>query len=323
MKFPHSRFAALFACLVVVQASAADSQKLLRIIVPYAAGGVLDSLARALSTPLQAMTGQTVIVDNRPGGSSLIGMQDCADALPDGNTYCMTVPDSLSYNPQLFKKLPYNPSAFVPVMNLGWTNGLIVVSTKSELASYKELIKRSEAQPDRFNWATWGDASMPDVYLRWVEHQTGARIVSIPYKGAALANQAVLSGEVDVSYMGIGVASPLIEAGRIKPIALTGRTRSSLFPGLPTLAELGVDAGLPGYIAIFAPPKTPGAIVDRFHAQLAQALQTPELKKLYVQFTLDPVNESPAQFAEFVKSDRERASKVFKALGFAPTAASP
>jgi tripartite-type tricarboxylate transporter receptor subunit TctC len=311
------------AAFCLAMPAMAQQDKPLRIIVPFAPGGVLDQLARALGQPLKELTGQAVVVENKPGASSVIGMQACAEAAPDGSTYCMTVPDSLSYNPQLFRKLPYDPAAFVPVANLAWTNGLIVVNTKAQIDSFKDLLAQSQAQPNKFNWATWGDASIPDVYLKWATRQANVKIVPIPYKGAALANQAVLANEVQVSYMGIGTALPHIESGRIKPIALTGKTRNPLFPGLPTLSELGMDPGLPGYIALFAPPRTPRPGVERFHEQLMKALATPEMKQLYARLTLDAVHETPAQFAEFVRQDREQAATVFKALGFAQAAAAP
>ena len=173
--------AGLFARQAVAQTY---PNSLIRIIVPYAAGGVTDSLARITGAQVAEAVGQPVIIENRPGASSMLGMQACANAKPDGYTICVTVADSLSYNPQLFASLPYDPEqSFAPVMRLALTNNLLVANSKTPFNSYKEMTAYAKANPGKLNWATWGPATLPDLYLRWVSSQAGVKIQAIPYKG--------------------------------------------------------------------------------------------------------------------------------------------
>jgi tripartite-type tricarboxylate transporter receptor subunit TctC len=305
---------------IIVPTQAQDyPNKPIHIIVPYAAGGVVDALARVLAVPLRESLGQPVIVENKPGASGVVGMVACANAAADGYTFCMTVQDSLSYNPYLFANLPYRAETdFAAVTNLGWTNGLIVASAKSGIGSYQELVAMAKAKPGKLNWATWGEASQPDILLRAIAGHEGIDIVGIPYKGAGQANPALFAGEVDLTYMGIGNAMQHIQAGTLKPIVLTGQQHVASLPGVPTLADVGADSGLPGYMAIFAPARVPKAVLERMQADIVKAAQTSNVQQFYRQYTLTFVGNTPAEFDQFVKTDRENAAKIFRKMGFKP-----
>jgi tripartite-type tricarboxylate transporter receptor subunit TctC len=266
--------------------------------------------------------GRPVIVDNRPGGSTIIGMQMCAKADPDGLTTCITVPDSLSYNPQLFTGLPYDPEKdFAPVINLGFTNNLLVANAGVPFSSYKEMIAYAKANPGKLNWGTWGAATIPDVYQRWVTRTAGVDIVAVPYKGSAGTIPAVLSGEVQITFMGFGTALPHIRSGRMKALVAVGHKRSVFMPELPTLAEEGGDPGLVSYFGIFAPGATPKPLVDALNAEFGKAMRTREVQEFYKSYTIDGAPNTAAEFAVLVKSDRENAAKVFQSIGIRPTAA--
>lgn len=295
----------------------------IRIIVPYAAGGLADSLARITGQRVSESVGQPVIVENRPGASSMIGMQACANAVPDGHTVCLTVADSLSYNPQLFANLPYDPEkSFAPVIRLALTNNLLVANAKAPFDDFKGMITYAKANPGKLNWGTWGPATLPDLYLRWISSHAGVNIQAIPYKGGAVqANPAVYTGEVDITYMGFGVAGPQIAAGAIKPIVAVGPKRSSFMPDLPSLGEQGGDPGLQGYFGLFAPGGTPKPIVDRLNAEFAKAIATPQVQTFYKNSTLVAEPNTPDEFAAFAKTDRESAARVFKSIGITPQAA--
>lgn len=319
-----ARWAALVigACFVQLAAGQAFPAKPIRIIAPFASGGLVDALARTFGTHITESTGQPVIVEDRPGGSSIIGMHACAKSPPDGYTVCITVPDSLSYNPHLFSDLPYDPeNDFTPITNLAFTNNLIVANAKAPFNSYKEMIAYARAKPGALNWGTWGAASLPDVYLQWVKRQAGVDITAVPYKGAGQANPAVYSGEVDLTYMGFGVAMPQIKGGKIKPLVTVGDRRSSFMPELPTLAEEGGDPGLRSYFGLFAPARLPKPIVERLAEEFAKAARTPQLREFYRRFTLEPVLNSPGEFADFVRADRANAGRVFKSMGIRPSKA--
>ncbi len=310
-----------FSASCQVAAQQAYPSKPIRIIVPYAAGGLVDTLARTLGVPVGESMGQPVIVENRPGGSSIIGMLACARAPADGYTLCFTIADSLSYNPHVFIDLPYNAETdFAPVINLARSNNLLVANANAPFNSYKEMIAYARANPAALNWATWGPASLPDMYLQWIKRQAGVDITAIPYKGAAQGNPAVLSGEAHITSMGFGVAGPFLKAGKIKPIVTIGDRRSGFVPNLPTLEEEGGDPGLRNYFGAFTAGKTPRPNLERLNAEFTKAIRSPKLQDLYRASTLEFSDNSPAEFAEYVRRDRDNAGKVFRVMGVRPTA---
>jgi len=293
--------------------------KPIRIIVPYVGGGAVDASARVLAVPIGESIGQTVIVENRPGGSSMVGMQACAKSPPDGYTTCMTVADSLSYNPFLFKNLPYDPDRdFAPVINLARGNSMLLAKGDAPFNSFKEMIAYARSKPGALNWGTWGPASVPDMYLQWIRHEIGVDIAAVPYKGAGQAVPALLAGEVDITYMTIGAVLPHIKSGKVKSLAVVGGRRSSLLPNVPNLVEEGADPGLNSYFGIFAPGGTPKPIVDRLNSEFAKALQAPKAQDFLRTLTLEIVGGSADEFSQFLREDRINSGRVFKAMGVKP-----
>jgi tripartite-type tricarboxylate transporter receptor subunit TctC len=308
-------------CAIWTQCATAQSYpaKPIRIIVPYTAGGTTDVVARAVAVPISASVGQQILVENRPGGSSIIGMLACAKSAPDGYTLCMTVADSLSYNPHVIKDLPYDADKdFVAVINLVRSNSMLFAKANAPFGSIKEMIAYARSKPGAINWATWGSGSIPEVYLLWIKHETGADITGVAYKGSGPSTAAVLAGEVDVTFMSIGPLLPHIKSGKAKALAVVGKDRSTHLPDTPSLAEEGVDPGLRSYFGVFAPAKTPKAIVDRLNAEFAKALQAPRVQELLRSQTLDAVGGSAEEFARFLVHDRANAGRVFKAIGVRP-----
>ena len=316
----HSALALALSCVLVALVSAQEfPSKPVRIIVPYAPGGVVDGLARVLTTGMRDTLGTPVIVENRPGAGGITGMQACSAAPPDGYTICFTVQDSLSYNGYFYKSLPYDPvNGYTPLTNLGWTNGLIVSNAKAGITSYADLVTKAKAAPGKFNWGTWGEASQPDVQMRAVAGAAGVTFEPIPYKGQAQSVPALLSGEVDIGYVGIGMALPHIESGRLKPLLLTGKNRNDALPGIPTMAEAGAEVGLPTYLLAVGPARMPAAVADKLQAAIVRAAQAPGAQQFYKNFTLTFVGDTPAVFAEFLKADRTNAERVFRKMGFKP-----
>jgi tripartite-type tricarboxylate transporter receptor subunit TctC len=307
------------ACVACAAVAQTPDSRVMHVIVPYPAGGVTDAVARGLAAQLGESTGRTVVVDNRPGASTVIGMQQCARAAPDGLTVCITNPDSLSYGPQLFSRLPYDVERdFAPVINLGFTNNLLVAKSGAPFDTYREMIAYAKAHPGKLNWGTWGAATLPDVYLRWIAHRAGVDIVAIHYKGASGTIPAIMSGEVDITYMGFGTALPLIRAGKMKALVATGERRSAYMPDLPSLAEEGGDPGLPSYFGVFAPGATPPAELERLNAEFAKAIRAEAVQALYRLLTLDAVPSSVVQFAAFTRADRANAANVFRSVGITP-----
>lgn len=316
---------ALLAGLGLRAADAAEADaypsKPIHIIVPYAAGGLIDSLARVAATTISTSVGQPVIVENRPGASAMLGMEACARAIPDGYTACLTLPDPVTYNPQLFKQLPYDPAKdFAAVINLGFTNNLLAANIKAPFSTYKDMIAYAKLHPGKINWGTWGPATVPDLYLRWILNHTQVDITAVPYKGAAQTNPALIAGEIDVMYTGFGVARPQIDANQVKPIVSLTAKRSRFMPELPTLAEAGDDPGLQSYFGVWTAGGTPRPILDRLNQEFTKAAQTPKAVEFYKTYTLDFVPNSAAEFAAFVTQDAANVTKVFKTIGIQPGA---
>jgi tripartite-type tricarboxylate transporter receptor subunit TctC len=287
--------------------------------VPYVAGGLVDSLARIMANQISDSVGQPVIVENRPGASAMLGMEACARAAPDGYTVCLTLPDPVTYNPQLFKQLPYDPAKdFAAVINLGFTNNLLAANIKAPFQTYPEMIAYAKANPGKINWGTWGPATIPDLYLRWIRDRTHADITAVPYKGAAQTNPALIAGEIDVMYTGFGVARPQIEAQQVKPIVALTAKRSRFRPDLATLAEAGDDPGLQSYFGVWTAGGTPRPILARLNAEFTKAATTAKSEEFYKNYTLDFVPNTADAFAEFVKRDSATVAKVFKTIGIEP-----
>ena len=321
VRFVQLLSAGLFGSLYVQIAVAQTFPiKPIRIIVPWAVGGVYDVSARMFGQQISNSINQQIIVENRPGGSTIIGMRACAQAAPDGYTLCLTNGDSLSLNPHLFTNLSYDPDKdFVPIIHLLRAYSLLLANARVPFNSIKELIALAKMKPGVVNWGTWGAGSTPDIYLQWLKHQTGIDITAVPYKGAGQAAPALLTGEVDITLTGIGAMLPHIRAGKLKAIVVTGNQRSPVLADVPSLAEEGVDPGLRSWMGVFAPAGTSKSIIDRLNAEFSKALQTTHAQEFLRVQTLTAVGGSAAEFADFLKKDRANAGRVFKALGVRPS----
>lgn len=318
----RSLILALF-CALTTQVATAQTypNKPVTIIVPYGPGGITDIVARAVGQELQVAFGQPFIVMNKPGAGTTIGMRECARAQPDGYTICITAPDSLSYAPQLYANLEYDAEKdFTAIANLAWTSNVLVARANAPFNTYKEMVAYAKAKPGTLNWGTWGEGTLPDVYLRWVRHLTGVEITAVPYRGLAPNLTALQTGEIDITYLGVGTALAQIEAGKVKPFVVVGTERSPLLPNQPHLQEEGGDPGLRSYFGAYGPAKIPPAIVERLNAEFTKAMASPKLEAFRKSYTLEAAGGSAPEFAAFLKQDQANAAKVFKAMGFKPGA---
>ena len=290
--------------------------KPVHLIVPYPAGGVVDGLMRSIGQPVSETLGQPVIVDNRPGANTIIALEACAKAPPDGYTLCSSSSDGMSFNPGLYPKLPYDPERdFAPITQLVWVNGVIVAGAKVPYGTVAEMVAFARAQPGKVNFASFGIGSTPHFFLEWFRKQGGADIVHVPYKGSAQIIPALLSGESDATFIAMGIVLPLIASGRLKALAVTGPQRSPYLPAVATLAEQGIDPRLQNWFGVFAPARTSAAIVDRLNADFAGALRNPKFQEFLKAQAFDPVGNSPGEFAGFLRADRANAKAVIARTG--------
>jgi tripartite-type tricarboxylate transporter receptor subunit TctC len=306
------------ACLGSIAFGAAAQSvphKPLRIIVPYAPGGVLDTLMRRMGPLISDSIGQPVIIDNRPGGLTNIGMQACAGAPADGSTVCFALEDSTVYNPLLFKKMAYDPSTLVPVIQLATARSVLVAKAGAPFNTYKEMVAFAKSKPGVVNFGTWGPASTPDLYRQWIDRAAGIDMTSVPYKGVAGGTmQAIIGGEIDASVFTIGQIQAYMKDGKVKPIAILGDKRWSGLPNVPSLAEEGAEPGITSVWGVYAPPKTPKDQVERLNGEFGKALTHASVRELLQTNTLDPVGGTPDEFGKVLRDLRVNAQRVFKAL---------
>lgn len=311
------------ALTMALAVPAAQSQSLnakpLRAIVPFPPGGSVDVLTRALGNQISASTGQPVVVENRPGGATFVGMSGCAKAAPDGHTVCISTPDSIVYAPFLYNNIPFDVEKdFAAVTQLIISSSALYVRANSPFNSFNELIAAAKAKPGAINYGTWGPGSVPDIVARYVQGQLGVNMALIPYKGAAPGLTAILAGEIDVTYFGIGPLLPQIRAGKVKLLAVTGSKRSPFAPEVPALGEFNADSGMLSYFGVWAAAQTPRAMVEALNTEFVKALRTPALTKVMGDLTVEPVGNTPAEFERFILADRANAGKLLKGLGVKP-----
>ncbi len=316
MRWPTLICSTLFAVPVFAQVFPV---KPLKIIVTTSPGGLNDLLSRALGQEVSSQVGQPVVVENRPGAGSMIGMVALARSAPDGYTLAVTTQEPLVYNPFLYTKLPYDPeNDFSYVSHLVRNLGAIVAHASAPGSTFPEIIAYAKTNPGKLNWATWGAGSTPALYLDWIRRQNGVDISAIPYKGAGPSVPAIISGQVQLTYSGIGNVLPHIQSGKLKLLAITGASRSAVFPNAPTLGSFNSDPGLAQGFGLYAPAKLPDPIKDRLAAEFVKALRTPALEKV-MSGTMELVGSTPSQFAEQIRADRANAAHMFKALGIRPS----
>jgi tripartite-type tricarboxylate transporter receptor subunit TctC len=287
--------------------------KTIKIIVPSAAGTRPDSVARFLGQNLERKFGKPVIVDNRPGASSTIGMQACAAAEADGHTLCLALSDSVTLNPHLFKKLPYDAEkSFAPVAIVAWANTAIVVSSSASAKTIPELVALSKANPAALNWASFGNGSNSHLYLEWIRSKTGWEVTHVPYRGNPL--QPVLAGESQITLLPIGALQPYIESGKLVPLAVTGTQRSPFLPSVPTFAELGLgDFFMRTWVGLFAPAGTPQSIVDTVARETISIVNDPAFKvRVMDPLTFSAGKEGPREMQLQISRDREKGAALVK-----------
>ncbi|HZR69452.1 MAG TPA: tripartite tricarboxylate transporter substrate binding protein [Burkholderiales bacterium] len=290
--------------------------KPVHLIVPYPAGGVVDGLMRGIAQPVSETLGQPVIVDNRPGANTIIALEACARAAPDGYTICSSSSDGMSFNPWLYSKLPYDPERdFAPITQLVWVNGVIVAGAKVPYGTVADMVAYARANPGKVNFASFGIGSTPHFFLEWFRKQGNVDIVHVPYKGSAQIIPALLSGEADATFIAMGIVLPMIASGRMKALAVTGAERSPYLPEVSTLAEQKMDPKIQNWFGVFAPARTPVVIVERLNAELVRALGNPKFREFLRAQAFDAVGSNPREFARFLRADRTNARAVIARTG--------
>lgn len=305
-----------WAASVQAQQAANYPTRPIRIIVPQSPGASTDITARITAQKLNDAFKQTVVVDNRPGAGTVNGTEIVSRAAPDGYTV-LVVASSFTINPALHKELPYDPVRdFAPVTQLSRFPNMLAAHPSLPAKTLQDVIALAKAKPGALNYASAGTGTGTHMSAELLKQMTGIDIVHVPYKGGGPAVTAVIGGQVQL-IIGTSVGLlPHVRSGKLKAIAMTSAKRSSAAPDIPTFAESGV----PGYEhepwnGMFAPAKTPAAVLTRLSGEVARILHTPEMKAFFANEGADAVGNTPAEFAAIVKSETARWAKVVKAAG--------
>jgi len=287
-----------------------------RLIVPYAPGGNGDIVGRIVADGLTTRLGQQVVVDNRAGGASIIGLDLTVKAPPDGYTI-VVVASTIAVLPSLHDKLPFDiVKDLAPISLVGQTPQVLVAAPNLAANNMKEFIALVKAKPNSFNYGTTGVGSTANIAGALLNLMAGVQLVHVPYKGTPQSLTDIMSGQLHCALPSLTSALALIRAGKMKALGLTSLKRSNQLPEVPTIAE----AGVPGYQAVIwnaalAPSGTPKPILDRLSTEVAAAMKSPEAQKRYGALGAETIGSTPEEFAKFLRTETEQYARVVKASG--------
>ncbi len=284
--------------------------KPIRLVLPYAPGGIIDTAGRNLAIRLSEGLGQQVVPENRPGAGGAVGADVVARAAPDGYTIILTDP-GLVTNPTLVPTTPYDLGKLQAISIIGSSPAVIVASQHFPINSFAELITYAKANPGKINFASAGIGTAPHLAGEMIKLQSGIDMQHVPYRGIGPAYPDVMSGKVQLAFSSIAGAVPFTADNRVKPLATTRIVRSQVYPNVPTVAE----SGLPGFdvdlwTAVYAPAGTPPAIVARLNSELKKAMEHPEMKAAMAKIGVEPRGTSVEEAAAITKSEYEKWRKV-------------
>jgi tripartite-type tricarboxylate transporter receptor subunit TctC len=291
-------------CPAIAGAQAPYPARSVRIVVPYAVGGIADTFSRLLAVALAESTGQAVVTDNRPGGSGLVGSDIVAKAPPDGGTLLVSGLNSYWIKSGLGVDVPFHPLRdLTPIAFMVSSSWIVVVHPSVQATTLRELVDLAKSQPAALNYGSAGYGSFSQLFLESIKHRAGIDVTHVPYKGEGEVVTALLRGDVAVAAVSTTAALPYVKAGRLRALAATGTARSSAFPDLPTVAETLPGAGQTGFIGLFGPAGLPPDIVLRLNDEVRKLLTSPELRGRLQAYDANFVDMTPAQFAEFQRAE--------------------
>ena len=288
--------------------------KPIKLVVPYAAGGIADLLGRLVAEKLGAAVKQSVVVENRPGAGGHVGGEQVAKAAPDGYTLVLA---TIAHNgaASMYKGLKYDPATdLVPVVLVAESAGVLIVNPSVPARTVAEFIALAKAQPGRLNYASAGNGSAIHMATELFKFQTATDLQHVPYKGSAPAMTDLLGGQVQLMFENIATAHPYIQSGKVRALGVTGRTRNASLPGVPTIAE----AGVPGYAAepwytVSAPKGVPADVLKKLNAELNAVLKLPELAARWEGLGVTPLGGSLDDATRRNSAERERWTRVIQA----------
>jgi tripartite-type tricarboxylate transporter receptor subunit TctC len=307
------------ATLFAAAQAAAQQQRTIRLVVPYAAGGPIDVTARVLAERVKDSLG-TVIIDNKPGAGGNIGADAVAKAAPDGLTIGIAATATHAVNPWLYGKMPFNAASdFAPITQMVRVPNVLVMNAETaqrlKINTLADLIAYAKANPAKLNYGSGGNGSAGHLAGEMFKKEAGIFAVHIPYNGGNPAQLALLSGQVDFNFDNLATAAPNIRSGKLKAIAVTTAQRSSALPEVPTVAATLKGFAIDTWWGLVAPAGTPADVVAKLNQAFVAALNTPETKTRFASLLAEPVANTPEQFGAFMKSELAKYERVVKATG--------
>lgn len=299
------------------QDPAAYPNRPVRIIVPYAAGGLADTMTRIVAQRLAESFSQQVVVENRGGGGGIAGTDAVAKSTPDGYTLLFADTGPLAINPSLYPKLPYDPVRdFAPVSLIGSSSVFLIAHESVPVKSFADLVTLARAKPGQLNYGSAGAGSIHHLTMESLKAALGLDFVHVPYKGTGQMVPALVGGQVAIGFASLPSIASHIKAGRVKLLAINVLQRSPRAPEVPTIAELGVPGfDYPGHNGLVAPAGTPAAIIARLSAETARAVRHPDTVQRFNDIGLDPVGSTPEAFAAQMRADIEKYARAVKMSG--------
>jgi tripartite-type tricarboxylate transporter receptor subunit TctC len=287
----------------------------IKIIVPTPPGGPVDVMARLLTNALGPELGQSVVVENKPGAGNIIGSKIAADAPPDGYTLHISSVSGLILSPLIHKNPGYSAESFAPISLVAETPQLLVANPNAPFNDVKELVAYAKEHPGKLNYSSGGIGTFPNLAAELFKKLAGVNIVHVPYKGGGLALNAVIAGEADMEFDTLGTSLPLIRAGKLRGLAISGRQRSPELPDVPTMQELGYTQLMTGaWTAILAPKGTPQDIIAKLNAATNKALHSEQVGGTLKKLGSQAVGGKPQDLANYISSETAKWTPVLQEL---------
>jgi tripartite-type tricarboxylate transporter receptor subunit TctC len=304
--------AALSVLCVLAGAMPAGAQgypdRLIKIVVPFTPGGPVDLVARLVAQRMAPALGQSVVIENRPGGAGVIGAKAVAGAEPDGYTLLFGNISTLAVLPAVTRNRDYDPAkSFVPVAKVSDSPEVLVIDPALPVRTVGELIAYARAHPGTLNYGSSGYGNATHLSAEWFKAKTGVDIVHVPYKGLSDTLTGLIGGQVIMAFGAIEGVLPMIQQGRLRALAVTTAQRFPLVPDLPTMTESGVEGFMvTSFEGVVAPAGTPGAIVARLNAAINQSVANPDIQARFAQLGIQPSTGSPQEFAAFFAAENRK-----------------
>ena len=292
--------------------------KTIRIVVPTPPGGTTDLQARFIGARLGDVLGVPVVIDDKPGASTIIGAQEVARAAPDGYTLLYTFSVTHTQAPHLFSKIPFDAFRdFTPITQVARASNILVVHESVPAKNVRELVAYAKANPGKINFASFSPGSSSHLQGELLKMEANIDIVHVPYKGSGDAIKDLLSGRVEMMFDGPATAILNAKTGRVRMVAVAGPNRLASAPEVPTMAEEGYPAvgATVGYLGVFGPGNMPAAILQRLNTELVKIIRSPEVKEFLVQGGTEPTGTSPQEFAAIVRELNEAWGRVIRKIG--------